>query len=253
MGGMNTAIKQVTGNEPDAYFSDLRNKNKPVIQGAKEAIWMESRTTLLNPKYIEALQQGGASSAEVFAETFRNTYGWDVMKSSVIDEELWDGLNQVYVEDKYDLGIREFFERENPYALQEMTAVMLETVRKGYWQPDQAVVKKIAELHAELVKEFKAGCSGFVCDNAKLREMISQQLEPQLRKDYLEQINTALVGKPSETQEGLTLEKQEKELNNVEDLIKENIMAVLTLLGIVLLFAIAVIWGVRRSRKENSL
>ncbi len=251
MGGMNSAIKEVTGNEPDAYFSDLRNKNKPVIQGAKEAIWMESRTTLLNPKYIEALQQGGASSAEVFAETFRNTYGWDVMKSSVIDEELWDGLNQVYIEDKYNLGIKEFFERENPYALQEMTAVMLETVRKGYWQPDEAVVKKIAELHAELVKEFNAGCSGFVCDNVKLREMISQQLEPQLQKDYLEQINTALVGKPSATQEGLELEKQEKQLNNVEELIKENMAAILTLLAIVLLFAVAVIFGVRRGRQES--
>jgi len=253
MGGMNTVIKHVTGNEPDAYFSDLRNKNKPVIQGAKEAIWMESRTTLLNPKYIEALQQGGASSAEVFAETFRNTYGWDVMKSSVIDEELWDGLNQVYIEDKYDLGMREFFERENPYALQEMTAVMLETVRKGYWQPDEAVVKKIAQLHAELVKDFKAGCSGFVCDNIKLKEMISQQLEPQLRKDYLEQINTALIGKPSATQQGLELEKQETELNNVEELIKENMAAILTLLAIVLLFAMAVVFGVRRGRREEGI
>lgn len=251
MGGMNTAIKYATGNDPDAYFSDLRNKNNPVIQGAKEAIWMESRTTLLNPKYIEGLQQGGASSAEVFAETFRNTYGWDVMKTSVIDEELWDGLNQVYIEDKYELGIQEFFKRENPYALQEMTAVMLETVRKGYWKPDDAVVKKIAELHAELVKEFKAGCSGFVCDNVKLKDMISQQLEPELRKDYLEQINSALVGKPLENQKGLELEKQKKELNNVEELIKENIAAILTLLAIVILFAVAVVVGVRRGRQEN--
>ena len=101
------------------------------------------------------------------------------------------------------------------------------------------------------MKEFNAGCSGFVCDNVKLREMISQQLEPQLQKDYLEQINTALVGKPSATQEGLELEKQEKQLNNVEELIKENMAAILTLLAIVLLFAVAVIFGVRRGRQES--
>ena len=251
MGGMNRAVEHVTGEEPDAYFSDLRNKNKPVMQGAKEAIWMESRTTLLNPKYIEALQQGGASSAEVFAETFRNTYGWDAMKSSVIDEQLWDGLNDVYIDDKYGLKLHEFFKRENPYALQEMTAVMLETARKGYWQPEPAVLKKIATLHAELVKEFDAGCSGFVCDNIKLREMISQQLEPELQKDYLEQINAALVGQPTEEQTGMELEKQTKEADNVEEMLKDNMAAILTLLAIVVLFAGAVIFGVRRGRKAH--
>ena len=175
------------------------------------------------------------------------------MKSSVIDEALWDGLNQVYIEDKYDLGIQQFFKRENPYALQEMTAVMLETVRKGYWKPDDAVVKKIAKLHADLVKEFGAGCSGFVCDNVKLKNMISQQLEPELRKDYLEKINSALVGKPLENQKGLTLEKQKKEMENVKELIKENMTAILTLLAIVILFAVAVVIGVRRGRQEDEL
>ena len=110
------------------------------------------------------MQEGGASSAEHFAETFRNTYGWNVMKPAAIDDALWDELYEVYVDDRHNLGVEAFFRRENPYALQEMTAVMLETVRKGLWDATPQQVAVLAELHTRLVEEFEAGCSGFVCD-----------------------------------------------------------------------------------------
>lgn len=248
MGGLNNAIRYVTGNDPDAYFSDLRNKNNPRIQGAKEAIWTEARTTILNPKYIADLQKGGASSAEVFAETIRDTYGWDVMKPKAIDEELWDGLYEVYIKDKYQLGIEKFFREKNPYALQEITAVMLEVVRKGYWQPGEQVVKDIAALHAQLVKDHKAGCSVFVCNNAKLREMISQKLNPELKKDYLEQINSARLAKPSEKKEGMQLEKEKLDFNKVKEKVRENISIVIAMLAIVGLVIVAVISGARMKR-----
>lgn len=248
MGGLNNAIRYVTGNEPDGYFSDLRNPNKPRIQGAKEAIWQEARTTLLNPKYINALQQGGASSAEVFAETMRDTYGWDVMKPEVIDEELWDGLYDVYVQDKYNLEIEQFFRDKNPYALQEMTAIMLEVVRKGYWSPGEEVVKDIAKLHAQLIKDFKAGCSGFVCNNAKLREMISQQLDPELKQDYLEKINSARIGKPTEEQEGMELKKEKLNLEKIKETFQESIGVIVTMLILIGLFIFAVVFGARRKQ-----
>ncbi|MCC6758593.1 MAG: cobaltochelatase subunit CobN [Candidatus Omnitrophica bacterium] len=248
MGGLNNAIHYVTGNDPAAYFSDLRNKNRPVIQSAKEAIWVEARTTMLNPKYIADLQKGGASSAEVFAETIRDTYGWDVMKPKVIDEELWDGLYEVYVKDKYQLGVEKFFREKNPYALQEITAVMLEVVRKGYWQPGEQVVKDIAALHAQLVKDHKAGCSVFVCNNAKLREMISQKLNSELKKDYLEQINSARLANPSEKKEGIQLEKEKLDFNKVKEKVRENISIVIAMLAIVGLVIVAVISGARLKR-----
>ena len=53
------------------------------------------------------------------------------MKPEAIDAEIWQGYHDIYVNDKLNLGIHQFFEGKNPYALQEMTAVMLETIRKG--------------------------------------------------------------------------------------------------------------------------
>ena len=211
MGGLSSAARYVNGEDPDAYFSDLRNSNNPMIQSAKQAIWTETRTTLFNPKYIRALQEGGASSAETFAETFRNIFGWEVMKSNEIDEELWDGLHRVYVEDQYELGLEDYFREENPYALQEMTAIMLETVRKGYWQPTVEVQQAIAELHAQLVNDHEAGCSGFVCDNATLREFISSKLDADLAEALNQRVEQVLTAQMAEVVEGLQLSKTEPE------------------------------------------
>lgn len=47
MGGMNLAVRHVTGKDPDAYLSDYRNRNNVRMQEVKEAIGVESRTTIL--------------------------------------------------------------------------------------------------------------------------------------------------------------------------------------------------------------
>jgi len=209
MGGLSLAVRQVTGRDPDAYFSDYRNPSRPRVQELTEAVWVEARSTLLNPASIREYMDGGASSAERYAETFRNAYGWSVMKPDAIDDALWDQLHDVYVRDRHSLGLREFFERENPYALQEMTAVMLETVRKGYWNATPEQVREIATLHGDLVATHDASCSAFVCDNASLSLMIRELLDPGLAETYADRIAAALVPASTEAQDALTLEREQ--------------------------------------------
>lgn len=189
MGGLNLAVRHVTGKDPDAYLSDYRNKHNVRMQEVKEAIGVESRTTILNPVYIKEKMKGGASSAGGFAEVVENTYGWNVMKPKAIDKELWDEIYQVYVKDKYNLGTQAFFEQKNPAALQQMTAVMLETVRKGMWKATPQQVADIAKLHVELVKKYKPSGSAFVTDNAKLRSFIASKVEAKQGKEYQQQID----------------------------------------------------------------
>lgn len=108
MGGMNLAVRNVTGKDPDAYLADYRNHSNMRMQEVKEAIGIEGRTTIFNPAYIKEKMKGGASSASTFAEIVTNTYGWNVMKPKAIDKEMWDEIYNVYVKDKYNLGTKEF-------------------------------------------------------------------------------------------------------------------------------------------------
>lgn len=175
MGGMNLAVREVTGKEPDAYLSDYRNRNNVRMQEVKEAIGVESRTTILNPEYIKEKMKGGAGDAAVIAETITNTYGWNVMKPDAIDNELWNDIYDTYIADRHNLGVKEHFEKANPAAIEEMTAVMLESARKGLWKATPRQVAALARMHTEVVERHGAACTGFVCDNAKLRDYIASK------------------------------------------------------------------------------
>ncbi|PID93262.1 MAG: protoporphyrin IX magnesium chelatase [Bacteroidetes bacterium] len=248
MGGMNLAVKEVTGNDAESYFNDFRNASHARVQGLKEAVWVETRTTLLNPRYIKEYMKGGASSAETFAETFRNTFGWNVMKPSVIEDRLWDDLYDTYVEDKQQLGVQDFFKRENPYAMQEMSAVMLETARKGMWKASQEQIAKLATLHAELVKEHEAGCSGFVCDNAKLKSYIQQKLTPELQKAYETEIASVREKKSVSDKESVVLEKENRADEQPERSVKKRSNALIPALVVVGILLLLVFYIRRRNR-----
>jgi cobaltochelatase CobN len=248
MGGLNLAVKEVTGNDAESYFNDFRNSSNPRVQGLKEAIGVESRTTLLNEKYIKEYMKGGASSAATFAETFRNTFGWNVMKPSVIEERLWSDLYDVYVEDKLNLNVHDFFERENPYALQEMTAVMLETVRKGMWKASSEQVQALTKLHAELVEKHEAGCSGFVCDNAKLRAFINEQLPAEMQQAYQKEIDNVREAQKETTEDNVVLKKDDKMQPKAQTDVRMSFDAK-TVAGIALIIVVLIILFIRRRRK----
>lgn len=210
MGGMNLAVCNVTGKDPDAYLADYRNHSNMRMQEVKEAIGIEGRTTIFNPAYIKEKMKGGASSASTFAEIVTNTYGWNVMKPKAIDKEMWDEIYNVYVKDKYHLGTKEFFDKQNPAALMEMTAVMMESARKGMWKATPQQLKDIAKLHTETVNKYKPSCSGFVCDNAKLRNYIASKTDAASAKEYqqnVEQIRDAEAAKNS-SDKGMVMKKE---------------------------------------------
>jgi len=191
MGGLSAAVQHVTGNDPTAYFNDFRNTSRAKVQGLKEAIGVESNSTILNPKYIKEMMKGQSSAMSRFAEVFRNTYGWNVMKPSVIDQHLWNKYYDIYIKDEYKLDTKAKFADKNPYALQEMTAIMMESARKGMWKATDKQLKDVAELHTEFVGKHEAACSGFVCDNAKLREFIAKNVDKSTAEKYNKDINVA--------------------------------------------------------------
>lgn len=249
MGGMNLAVRNVTGKDPDAYLADYRNHSNMRMQEVKEAIGIESRTTIFNPAYIKEKMKGGASSASTFAEIVTNTYGWNVMKPKAIDKEMWDEIYNVYVKDKYHLGTKEFFDKQNPAALMEMTAVMMESARKGMWKATPQQLRDIAKLHTETVNKYKPSCSGFVCDNAKLRNYIASKTDAASAKEYqqnVEQIRDAEAAKNC-SDKGMVMKKET--LN--EDAQKTTTVVSGIVVGVIVIVAFVLLAVLIRRRRKN--
>jgi cobaltochelatase CobN len=232
MGGMNLAIRNVTGKDPDAYFADYRNRNNFRMQDLKEAIGVEARSTIFNPTYIKEVMKGGASSASQIEEVVTNTYGWNVTKPSVIDQEMWNELYEVYVKDKFNLGTQAYFERENPAAMQEITAVMLETARKGMWKASGQQVKDLAVLHTSLVQKYGSTGAGFAGGNKKLQEYIAGKVDSKSAGAYQAQISN--VNASSGTQKGVVLKKNE--VTQPEKAEKTNLSTLWVVTGVLLIF-----------------
>ena len=237
---MNLAVRNVTGKDPEAYLSDYRNRNNVRMQELKEAIGVESRTTILNPNYVKEKMKGGAGDMSAMADVVRNTYGWNVMKPEAIDDELWDGIYDMYVADKHGLGIKEHLKDVNPAAIEEMTAVMLETVRKGMWNATPEQVEAMAKLHTEIVNEYKPSCSGFVCDNAKLRDFIASNVSKENAAAYRNDISEIRSEKIASADDGMVMKRDElqslqSETNRVNGLVVAVIVVAVLLCAVVII------------------
>ena len=156
MGGMSLAVRNVTGKDPEAYFADYRNRNNNHMQELKEAIGVESRSTILNPNYIKEKMKGGANEAASFAEVVENTYGWNVMKPSAIDNELWDQIYDTYIHDGLGLGVDEFMKQKNPAAMEQMVHAMVQSIQKGLWSTDPSRLAELQDMEQELHSEAEA-------------------------------------------------------------------------------------------------
>ena len=100
MGGLSLTVKTLTGKEPDALMADYRNRNNKRMQNINEAIAVEARATVLNPTFVKERMKGGATTAQMFGEIFRNIFGWHATRPSAMDKEIFNDLYKMYIVDE---------------------------------------------------------------------------------------------------------------------------------------------------------
>jgi cobaltochelatase CobN len=248
-GAVSLTVKTLTGKEPDAFMADYRNRNNKRMQNIKEAIAVEARATILNPTFVKERMKGEAATARMFGETFRNIFGWNVMRPSSLDKELFNDLYKMYITDENNLGIQEYFDKTNPAAYQEMTSVMLESARKGYWKPTGEQLKTVVAVHAENTCKHGAACTGFVCDNEKLHHFIAGQLATEEASVYKNKIS-CIRETVTENTDGVVL-KKEKTYDPDEKRVRSTFNGILAGVIVLILFILLIFWIPRRRKNTK--
>jgi cobaltochelatase CobN len=172
LGGLSLAIKKESGNSPDTLITMQNIPNQVGVENVEKTIGRELRTRYLNPKWIEGMQQEDYAGAAAMAKFVEYMWGWQVTVPESIDKAKWEQTYDVYVTDKYDLDMKEFFDEASPWAHQSITGRMLEAVRKDYWQADDRTKKKLAVDYAVSVVKKGIACCDHTCNNPLLNQMV---------------------------------------------------------------------------------
>jgi len=164
-GGIGLAVRHLDGKTPEMYVSNLRKKDQLKSQTLDEFINQEMRSRYFHPRWIKAMQDSGYAGTTAILDRMNNMWGWEVMTPEAIRDDQWQEFFEVYVEDKYQMDMRDFFEEHNAESLAQIIERMLEAVRKGYWDADEATIKKMVETYSELATQFDVAT-----DNVKFNE-----------------------------------------------------------------------------------
>ena len=175
MGGLAAAVRSIDGESPELVVTNTRNPGRPEMTSIDKFLGAEFRTRYVNPTWIEGMQGEGYAGAGEMRAFVEYLWGWDATVSETVDDAMWQESFEVYVEDKHDLDLKAFFETNSPFAYQDITGRMVETIRKGYWQADAEVAERLLREHVESVERHGVGCSVHTCGNPRLLRYVLEQ------------------------------------------------------------------------------
>ena len=136
------------------------------------------------------MEHGYAGAREISQGFVANLFGWDVMRPDVIKDWMWQDVKSVFLDDKYGLGLKDWFNQgQNAYSLIEITGTMLTAAQKGFWQADAATLKLVADTWAKAVIQHGPACCDCSCGNISMMKWTMMNLvDPSL----LKQLNNVL-------------------------------------------------------------
>lgn len=158
-GGMTAAARHMTGTKVKAYYGDTREPSNVQVTTLADEIRRIVRTKLLNPRWIEGMQEHGYKGASDIMKRITRVYGWEASTQEV-DDWVFDDITKTFVTDP---EMRKFFEDNNPYALEEISRRLLEANSRGLWEPDEQLLDELRSSYLEIESwlEDKAGDGEF--------------------------------------------------------------------------------------------
>ncbi|RFA28022.1 cobaltochelatase subunit CobN [Alkalilimnicola ehrlichii] len=153
LGGISLAARHVNGTSPELYISNLRDPSRSRYESAARFLAGELRSRQFHPGWIQALHAEGYAGTLEILGSVNNFWGWQVTDPAVVRDDQWQAFHDIYVEDKYELGMREWFEQHNPHALAQVIERLLEAARKDYWDADAATLASLSATYQELQQD----------------------------------------------------------------------------------------------------
>jgi cobaltochelatase CobN len=151
-GGLSAAVEAVSGRVPQLWFGDHSRQQRPRLHRLEQELDKVLRTRVLNPRWIEAMQQHGYKGGFEMAASLDYLFAYDASTGRVPDWSYGAICSQWLA----DPAVLAFLRRSNPWALRDMAERLLEANQRGLWEgadPQQLGMVRQLLLEAEALVE----------------------------------------------------------------------------------------------------
>jgi len=130
-GGVTAAVRHIKGTQPIVYHNDHSRPESPKIRTLEEEIGRVVRARAANPKWIKGVMRHGYKGAFEMAATVDYLFAFAATAHAVKDHHFEAVFDAYLMDDE----VRDFLEKNNPDALNEMADKFQEALDRGLWQP----------------------------------------------------------------------------------------------------------------------
>jgi len=138
-GGLAVAVKETSGTAPAVYHNDHSRPENPKIRTLTEEIARVVRARVVNPKWIGGVMRHGYKGAFEMAATVDYLFAFAATAKAVKDHH-FDAVFDAYIQ---DANVRAFLADNNPAALAEISARLLEAQDRGLWRPRTNIAHEV--------------------------------------------------------------------------------------------------------------
>jgi len=155
-GGMTAAARHYSGGDVKPYYGDTREPENVGVRDLADELRRVVRTKLLNPKWIDGMKEHGYKGASDIMKRVTRVYGWEASTQEV-DDWIFDDIAGTFVNND---EMRQFFEENNPHALEEIARRLLEAEQRGLWNADEEVLDELKRNYLEIESWMEDQISG---------------------------------------------------------------------------------------------
>ncbi|GAP34386.1 protoporphyrin IX Mg-chelatase, subunit H [Piscinibacter sakaiensis] len=149
LGGISRAVQRAQGGQAaPVYIGDQTRGGADggTVRTLDEQVALETRTRMLNPKWVEGLLDHGYEGVRQIEQHLTNTLGWSATTGQV-QPWVYQQISETFV---LDPAMRERLAALNPTASARVANRLLEAHERRFWSPDAQVLEALRRAGEEL-------------------------------------------------------------------------------------------------------
>ncbi|WP_265111230.1 cobaltochelatase subunit CobN [Halosolutus halophilus] len=151
-GGFISAVSEISGEEPASYVGDSSDPDNVDVYTNEEKVRKAMRSRVLNPDWLESMEEHGYKGAGDLSTTVDVTLGWDAT-TGLVSDTLWEEVAEKFA---FDDDRQEWLRDVNPWALESITDTLLEAIERDLWDADDETIDRLRDLNLEIEGDLEA-------------------------------------------------------------------------------------------------